>query len=108
MEQDNSKLEKEVLLENISKDRLFDLMVDIQTESAKFNKRKDFLIGLLIVLMAVEAIAGFITFAWYESQFGTVTTETIDVYTEGDNANAEYNDVEGNQYNDNSTHNEQP
>lgn len=48
----------------------------------------------------------------YESQYDYVTTEqttetkSVDVGTDGDNANAEYNDVDGNQYNDNATHNE--
>ena len=42
----------------------------------------------------------------YESQYEYVTTENVDLSTEGDNASAEYNDVEGNQYNDSSTHNE--
>lgn len=33
-------------------------------------------------------------------------TKSVDVGTEGDNANAEYNDVGGNQYNDNAIHNQ--
>lgn len=51
-------------------------------------------------------------FVWYESQFDYVTTtqetetKSVDVGTEGDNANAEYNDVGGNQYNDNAIHNQ--
>lgn len=36
----------------------------------------------------------------------TTETKSVDVGTNGDNANAEYNDVDGNQYNDNATHNE--
>ena len=35
------------------------------------------------------------------------TTQDVDLSTEGENANAEYNDVQGNQYNDSATHNEQ-
>ena len=30
----------------------------------------------------------------------------VDIDTKGDNANAEYNDVNGNQYNDDAVHNE--
>lgn len=82
------------------------VLIDSQKEVGKSNKRKDKIIVLLIVLMFLEAIIGYCGFVWYESQFETVTEEAIEVYTEGDNANAEYNDVEGNQYNDTSTHNE--
>lgn len=63
---------------------------------------------LLIVLMFLEAAVGFGVFVWYESQFETVateeTTESVEVSTEGDNANAEYNEVHGDQYNDSATH----
>nr|DAX35069.1 MAG TPA: hypothetical protein [Bacteriophage sp.] len=34
------------------------------------------------------------------------TTKDVDIDTKGDNANAEYNDVNGNQYNDDAIHNE--
>lgn len=61
--------------------------------------------------MFLEAIVGYSGFIWYESQFDYVTTEQetqdVDLSTEGDNANAEYNEVQGNQYNDSATHNEQ-
>ena len=53
-----------------------------------------------------EAVVGYSGFVWYESQFETITTEQIEVGTDGDNANAKYNDVEGNQYNDSAVHNE--
>ena len=86
------------------------VLIDSQKEVGKSNKRKDKIIVLLIVLMFLEAIVGYSGFIWYESQFDYVTTEQetqdVDLSTEGDNANAEYNDVQGNQYNDNATHNE--
>lgn len=43
-----------------------------------------------------------------KSQFDYVTTteDGVEISTEGENANAEYNDVKGNQYNDNATHND--
>lgn len=47
---------------------------------------------LLIVLMFAEAVVGYSGFVYYESQFETTTTEKIEVGTEGENANAEYND----------------
>lgn len=83
-------------------------LLDTQKEYAKSNRMKDKIIVLVIVLMFLEAIVGYCGFVWYESQFDYVTTEQetkdVDLSTEGDNANAEYNDVQGNQYKDNATH----
>lgn len=87
------------------------LLLDTQKEYRRSNRMKDKIIVVLIILMFLEAIIGYCGFIWYESQFDYVTTEQttsdIDLSTEGDNANAEYNEVQGNQYNDNATHNEQ-
>lgn len=86
------------------------VIIDTQKEYSKSNRTKDKIIMLLIILMFLEAVIGYSGFVWYESQFDYVTTETresgVDISTEGDNANAEYNDVQGNQYNDSATHNE--
>ena len=43
---------------------------------------------------------------WYESQWEYTTTETITTTQEVEGDNAEINNVEGNQYKDNSVHNE--
>ena len=87
------------------------VLIDTQKEYSKSNRTKDKIIMLLIVLMFLEAVIGYSGFVWYESQFDYVTTEQttqdVDLSTEGDNASAEYNDVQGNQYNDRATHNEQ-
>ena len=60
--------------------------------------------------MFLQSAFSFGCFVWYESQFDYVTTETggkdVDVETSGDSSNAEYNDVSGNQYNDNAVHNQ--
>ena len=86
------------------------VLIDTQKEYSKSNRTKDKIIMLLIILMFLEAVIGYSGFVWYESQFDYVTTEQttkdVDLSTEGDNANAEYNDVQGNQYNDSATHNE--
>ena len=86
------------------------LLLDTQKEYSRSNRMKDKVIVVLIVLMFLEAVIGYCGFVWYESQFDYVTTEQttkdVDLSTEGDNANAEYNDVNGNQYNDSVTHNE--
>lgn len=86
------------------------VLIDTQKEYSKSNRTKDKIIMLLVILMFLEAVIGYSGFVWYESQFDYVTTEQttqdVDLSTEGDNANAEYNDVQGNQYNDSATHNE--
>lgn len=86
-----------------------ELLIDTQKEYTRSNKFKDKVIVLLIVLMFLEAVIGYSGFVWYESQFDYVTTEqstqSIDLDTSGDNANATYSDIDGNQYN-NSTHNQ--
>lgn len=86
------------------------LMQDVQSEYLKSNKTKDRIIVLLIVLMFLEAAVFFGGFVWYESQFEYVETiedkQGIDLNTEGEDASIDYDNVEGNQYNDNATHNE--
>lgn len=87
-----------------------ELLLDTQKEYTRSNKMKDKIIILLIVLMFLEAVVGYCGFVYYENQFDYVetydTTKDVDIDTKGDNANAEYNDVNGNQYNDDAAHNE--
>lgn len=88
------------------------LLIDSQKEIKKSNRLKDKIIIMLIVFLFIEPIILFSGFLLYESQFEYVdlydtTEETkVDLDASGDSANAEYNDIEGNQYNDSSTHNE--
>lgn len=88
------------------------VLIDTQKEYSHSNRVKDKIIILLIVLMFLEAVIGYCGFVWYESQFDYVTTEEtemtkdVSIGTNGDNANAEYNDMNGNQYNDSAVHNE--
>lgn len=79
-----------------------EVLLDVQKEYKRSNKLKDIIIIILIVLMFLQSAFNFGCFVWYESQFDYVTTDgkNVDVETSGDNANAEYNDVSGNQYND--------
>lgn len=85
-----------------------EVLLDVQKEYKRSNKLKDVIIIILIVLMFLQLAFSFGCFVWYESQFDYVTTngKDVDVETGGDNANAEYNDVSGNQYNDNAVHNQ--
>lgn len=78
------------------------LLVDYQVDQKRSNKRKDIIIIILIICMAVEALGFYGGFVWYESQFETVTTEEIQLETEGENASI--NNVSGDQYNDESQH----
>lgn len=87
-------------------DEFSNVLLDTVREYNQANKVKDKIIILLIVLMFLEAVTGYAGFIWYESQFETVESVSVDLDSEGDNANAIYNDVDGNQYNDNATHNE--
>lgn len=88
------------------------LLFDTQRIYSESNKIKDRIIIMLIVLMFLEAVAGFTGFVWYESQFETIQTteetetKDVDLSTSGDNADATYNDVSGDQYNDDAVHNE--
>ena len=79
---------------------------DIISDNVQSSKRKDRIILVAIICILIEALGFFGGFVWYESQFETKTTETTEISTEGDNANAEYNSVQGDQYNDSSVHNE--
>lgn len=85
-----------------------EVLIDVQKEYKRSNKLKDIIIIILIVLMFLQSAFSFGCFVWYESQFDYVTTngKDVDVETSGDNTNAEYNDVSGNQYNDNAVHNQ--
>lgn len=85
-----------------------EVLIDVQKEYKRSNKLKDVIIIILIVLMFLQSAFSFGCFVWYESQFDYVTTngKDVDVETSGDNANAEYNDVSGNQHNDNAVHNQ--
>lgn len=101
-----NSLETEVTIELKQERAANKLLNDMVEYKNKSSKRKDVIIVILILCMLVEALGFYAGFVWYESQFDTTTTGTAEVYTEGDNANAEYNSVQGNQYNDSSTHNE--
>lgn len=79
------------------------ILKDVIEEQARSSKRKDITIWILIVSILVQALGFYLGFVWYESQFETVVTESIEFEVEGDSAEANYNHVERDQYNDNST-----
>lgn len=88
------------------------LLLNMKKNDDKKDKRKDIIIIILIICLALEPIAFYAGFLWYESQFELVetyeedTSDKIKLETEGENASIESNIVDGNQYNDSATHNE--
>lgn len=89
-------------MENDLKDILLDSLKH-QRKETRFWKKMCIVLICFLLFLSCFYYAGFV---WYESQYETTETKTIEVGTEGDNANAEYNDVGGDQYNDNATHSE--
>lgn len=102
-----------------------ELLKDSLKQANKGIKIRDRIIVFLIVIITLLAVSACFTGASLydvmQYEYVTTTTETtetttytdnssntndVDVSAEGDNANVEYNDVAGNQYNDNATHNE--
>lgn len=83
------------------------ILKDTIESQGKTIKHLKQIIIVLIISWLLSICFGFGAFVWYESQFeySEETTETT-VYSEGDDADAEYNDVKGDQYNDNSVHKE--
>lgn len=82
------------------------LLMEFKKDDKKKSKRKDIIIIILILLLAIEPLAFYGGFLWYESQFDKTETKRIELETEGENASIESNVVDGDQYNDNATHNE--
>lgn len=99
-----------------------ELLKDSLTQANRGIRIRDRIIGfmlLLCVLMGCSVgILGMITYDTLTYEYVITTTEEttetisdsnnkdIDMSSSGDNANVEYNDVAGDQYNDNATHNE--
>ena len=84
------------------------LLLDMVKNQKEGFKRMFKVFITTIVCMTLLLITMVIGFFWYESQFevtDAVTTETITTQeVSGDDSTI--NNVEGNQYNDNATHNE--
>ena len=91
--------EDDALDQSMALNRIVMALLQHQKES---NKR--LFIALVISLLINLFTAG--GFLWYESQWEYTTTETITTTQEVEGDNAEINNVEGNQYKDNSVHNE--
>lgn len=94
----------------MNNDELKDLLVDVQAETNRSSRVKDVIIIVLIVLVLLRDAVVVCGYFWYESQFEYTTEETkeVEMSTEGENANIDYseNNVQGDQYNDNATHND--
>lgn len=85
----------------------FELLLNTQREFTKMCKFKDKIIVLLIVCMCLESLFCYGGFVWYESQFdyeNQAKSKTVEMNVDGEGNDAVYNDVLGNQYNDNAKH----
>lgn len=81
------------------------ILLDTAKSQKKIIKEFKVILITLIICFTLFCSVAVVGFFWYQSQFETVTTETVEVRTESENANAILNEVEGNQYNDNAVHN---
>lgn len=73
--------------------------IKVQNENYNSLKKLFIIVVASYTVILTAMVAGFFV---YEGQYDT--ERTMEVYTEGDSANA--NVVEGNQYNDSATHNQ--
>lgn len=91
------ELNQEKALNGILKD-------SIKQQGEAIKHMKNIMVALIVGFI-VTICFGFGAFVWFESQFEcTGESQSTEVYTDGDNANASY--IDGNQYNDSSLHNE--
>lgn len=73
------------------------LLIDSQQQICYENRVKNKIIIALILVIFIESIFFFSGFIYYESQFEKTETVTLD--TKGENANIDYSNITGNQYN---------
>lgn len=93
------RTEGEALDQSIALNRIVMTMLQHQKES---NKRL-FIALILSILVNVFVVAGFL---YYESQWEYTDTVTTTIQQEVDGEGSNINNVQGDQYNDNATHNE--
>lgn len=99
---ENLSKEEEALKSSVALNKiLYGLMVE--------NKKQVFRLWVIILCLIGVIIAGIIGFFVYESQFETVetetSTETTYSYAEASGENAAINNIQGDQYNDQSIKN---
>lgn len=83
------------------------VLIDVPKELSRSSRNKDKIIVMLIIAMLIEGLVCMKFLNDDEHVTTEQTTEEVTLTTEGDSANAEYNNVEGNQYNDSAVHNGQ-
>lgn len=83
------------------------VLIDVPKELSRSSRNKDKIIVMLIIAMLIEGLVCMKFLNDDEYVTTEQTTEEVTLTTEGDSANAEYNNVEGNQYNDSAVHNGQ-
>lgn len=83
------------------------VLIDVPKELSRSSRNKDKIIVMLIIAMLIEGLVCMKFLNDDEYITTEQTAEEVTLTTEGDSANAEYNNVEGNQYNDSAVHNGQ-
>lgn len=83
---------------------LVDILRDL-LDTTKQHLNKAYILLCVSILSNLVIVGAFL---WYESQMSTIVEETTETTTtqEVDGDDAEINNVEGNQYKDNATHNQ--
>ncbi len=83
---------------------LVDILRDL-LDTTKQHLNKVYILLCVSILSNLVIVGAFL---WYESQMSTIVEETTETTTtqEVDSDDAEINNVEGNQYKDNATHNQ--
>ena len=85
------------------------ILIDTDRTQGQMLKRFKNMIITAIICLSLIICCMVIGFFWYENQFDTITTDTVDrtttLTTSGENANIN-NATDGDMYNDDSVHND--
>lgn len=101
--------EKNELSDVVNGKAIDELLVNMAQQQRKTNAELVKIIKCVIIGYTMIVISMVVGFFWYESQFEVVTTTSTTTTTEIDQEvsgeNSEINNVSGNYYKDNATHN---
>lgn len=83
-----------------------DALIEVLKDSLKITREHLRMVCILLAISIIANLAIVGLFLFYESQFETTETITHTTVTQEVDGNSNINNVEGDQYNDNATHNE--
>lgn len=101
-------------MDDVTKEIILDSLHEIRRGAKWKDRLIILLVAMCMVLSVATTVMGKLTYDTLMYEYTETTTETttttytdeVDMSSAGDNASAEYNEVNGDQYNDNATHNE--